>query len=257
MRCRERAADVRGRRQGVDLSIYWRALPYLLSHPSILAMPLLAAVVDMLFSYLGGVATDPLGGLGSGIFGMITQIIYLFAFGVAIIQANNIARGAKAGFDDAWEEGKRKAGNIILAAIGFQFIVYVAQYAGTLIAPIFGGVAIPLGPIAINPAALLQLAAYLFLIFTIPAAAIGGMPGGMAISASMRAVRGHILPSIILAIVFVALWIGIPLLVTQYVGASFGIVAYFLLIAVLRALVLGYLAFPFATTYDDIAFKLW
>ncbi len=236
---------MRGGRRGVDFSIYGRALPYLFRNPSILAMPLLAAVLDMLLSYTAGVTTDPLGGLGSGIFGMIVQIVYLFAFGVAIIQANNIARGYKTKFDDAWEEARRKAGGIIIAAIGFQFIVWVAAYAGSLLA------VIPFLQIA------LQLLAYFFLILTIPAAAIGGLPGGLALSGSIRAVRANPLPCLILAIVFVALWIGVPLLVTTYVNARFGVLGYELILALSRAIVLAYMAFPFATTYDDIAFKLW
>lgn len=236
---------MRGGRQGVNFSIYGRALPYLVRNPSILAMPLLAAVLDMLLSYTGQVASDPLGGLGTGIFGMIIQIVYLFAFGVAIIQANNIARGYKTKFDDAWEEARRKAGGIFIAAIGFQFIVYVAAYVGSLLS------IVPFLQIA------LQLLAYFFLILTIPAAAIGGLPGGLALSASMRAVRGNPIPCLVLAIVFVALWIGVPLLVTVYIGDRFGTLGYELIIAVSRAIVLGYMAFPFATTYDDIAFKLW
>ena len=235
---------MRGGRRGVDFSIYGRALPYLVRNPSILAMPLLAAVLDMLLSYTGQITTDPLGGLGNGIFGMIVQIVYLFAFGVAIVQANNIARGYKTKFDDAWEESRRKAGGIFIAAIGFQFIVWVAAYAGGLLP-------IPFLQIA------LQLLAYFFLILTIPAAAIGGLPGGLALSGSIRAVRGNPLPCLILAIVFVALWIGVPLLIEIYVGARFGFLAYALMMALARALVLAYMSFPFAVTYDDIAFKLW
>ena len=234
-----------GRRGGVDFSIYGRALPYLLRNPSILAMPLLAAVLDMLLSYTGAVTTDPLGGLGSGIFGMIIQIVYLFAFGIAIIQANNIARGYKTKFDDAWDEGRRKAGSILIAAIGFQFVVWVAAYAGSLLS------FIPYLQLV------LQLVAYFFLILTIPAAAIGGLPGGLALSGSIRAVRAHPVPCLVLAIVFVALWIGVPVLIELFVGARFGFLGYELMMAVARALVLAYMAFPFATTYDDVAFKFW
>lgn len=235
---------MRGGRRGIDFTIYGRAVPYLLRNPSILAMPLLAALVDMLLSYTGGVATDPLGGLGAGLFQMISQIIYLFAFGVAIIQANNIARGFNRKFDAAWEEGRRKAGSILMAAIGFQFIVYVAAYAGSLL----GNELLSYG---------LQLVAYFFLILVIPAAAIGGLPGGMALSGSIRAVRSHIPACLVLAIVWVVLWLGVPFLATVYVGAHFGVIGYYLIVAVARAIVLAYMAFPFATTYDDIAFKLW
>lgn len=226
------------RGQRIDFMSYVRALSSLVRHPSILAMPLLAAVIDMLVSRWSGAFTDPLGGFGSSIFGMIVQIVYLFAFGIAVIQANNIQRGFRTGFDDAWEEGKRKASGIILAAIGFQFLVYVAAYIGSVLGSIVGIV--------------LQLAAYFFLILTIPAAAIGGLPGGLAISGSVRAVRANPLACVVLAVVFVALWAYLPMYIARYFTSE---TALDLTIAAVRAVVLAYLAFPFSATYDDIAFR--
>jgi hypothetical protein len=228
----------------VDFSIYGRALLYLGRNPSILAMPLLAAVIDMAVQFGGGYFTDAVGGLGGGIFAMIVQIIYLFAFGVATIQANSIARGYKTNFDDAWEEGRRKAGGILLAAIGFQFITQVAAYIGQIL---------NLGLIVI----LLTLAAYFFLIYTIPAASIGGLPGGLALSGSIRAVRANVLASVVLAIAFVALFVYLPNFAVAYFGPNLGVIGSELVLAGLRALMLAYLAFPFASTYDDIAFKLY
>ncbi|MDE2483165.1 MAG: hypothetical protein KGN02_13390 [bacterium] len=227
--------------QRLDLGIYARAFAYLATHPSILALPLLAAVVDVLFSHWSGMVTDPLGGLGNGIFQMIVQIVYLFAFGVAVIQANNVARGYKSGFDDAWEEGRRKASGIILAAIGFQFLAFAAAYIGS----IAGGIV----------SIVLQLVAYFFLILTIPAAAIGGLPGSLAISGSFRAVRDNVVPCIVLAVVFVIGWILVPQWFTVFVGAHLGLFGYEISLALVRAIVLAYLAFPFAVTYDSIAFR--
>jgi len=226
-----------GAGQRIDFMSYVRALPSLVRHPSIIAMPLLAAVIDMVVSQFTGLFTDPLGGFGSGIFGLIVQIIYLFAFGIAVIQANNIQRGYRGGFDDAWEEGKRKASGIILAAIGFQFLVWVPAYMGSIVG----------NTISI----ILQLIAYFFLILTIPAAAIGGLPGGLAISGSVRAVRSNPLACIVLAVIFVALWVYVPIYVSQFFTNA---TALNLTIAVVRAILLAYLAFPFSATYDDIAF---
>jgi hypothetical protein len=227
----------------IDVSSYGRGLVELFRHPSILAMPLLAAVVDMLFSYWGGAVTDPLGGAGSGLIAMVVQIVYLFAFGVAVIQARDILRGYKGGFDSARQEARTKAGGILLAAVGFQFIVWVAAYAGSI-------VGIPLVGIA------LQLVAYFFLILTIPAAAIGGATGGMALSASIRAVRANIPACLLLAVVFSAIWIGIPL-AFQTFGAAMSPFSYELGIAIARAVALAYLAFPFAGVFDDVGFRLW
>ncbi len=229
------------RGQRIDFASYVRAFPSLARHPSILAMPILAAVIDMFVTYWSGAFTDPLGGFGSGLFAMIVQIVYLFAFGVAVIQANNIQRGFRTGFDDAWEEARRKAGSIIMAAIGFQFLVYIGAYIGSVVSNIVGVV--------------LQLIAYFFLILTIPAAAIGGLPGSAAISGSFRAVRSNPLACVVLAVVFVALWLFLPNYVAIALSGHVSDFVFRLILAGVHAIVLAYVAFPFSATYDDIAFR--
>ena len=225
----------------INLAIYGQAFVHLVRHPSIIALPLLAAIIDMFVSYWSTLFTDPLGGAGTGLFQFAIQIVYLFAFGGAVIQANNIARGYRAGFDEAWEETRRKAGGILLAAIGFQFVTFAAVFVGNLLGS---------GIISL----VLQIVAYFFLIMTIPAAAIGGLPGGLALSGSIRAVRANWPACVVLAIVFVALWVFVP----QYLLvplAPYGVIATLIGIAILRAIALAYLAFPFAVTYDETAFR--
>src|SRR6516162_3004754 len=109
-------------RRRIDLAMYARAVPLLVRHPSVLVTPLLAAVVDLLLSQVSYLFTDPLGGAGAGLFQILIQLIYLCACGVTIIQANNIWRGHRGSFDEAWEEGRVKFGGIALGAIGFQFV---------------------------------------------------------------------------------------------------------------------------------------
>ena len=133
-------------------------------------MPLLAAVVDLLVAQITPFFTDAVGGAGSFIFQIIVQLVYGFCFGVAVIAANNVWRGRRATFDEAWEEGRSKAGGILIATIGFYFLVYVAGYIGA-----FTG-----SPVV---QIVLELVVAFFLIYTIPAAAIGGMPGNLAHSA--------------------------------------------------------------------------
>lgn len=228
----------------VDLSTYVRAVPLLLRHPSVFVIPLLAAVLELLLTQLSYLFTDPTGGAGAGLFGMLIQLVYLWAFGVAIVQANNIWRNGRGSFDEAWEEGRAKFGAIALAAVGFQFVVWAAGYLGMLLVAVSG--AIPLA---------LQAVAAFFLIYTIPSAAIGGIPGAMAISASIRAVRAAPLGSVILAVVFFAVWfIAVPLALPYalvHVSATIGS----FVIAAVRAVALAYLAFPFAKQYDDVAFR--
>ena len=226
-------------RRRIDLAMYARAVPLLVRHPSVLVTPLLAAVVDLLLSQVSYLFTDPLGGAGAGLFQILIQLIYLCAFGVSIIQANNIWRGLRGSFDEAWEEGRVQFGGIALGAIGFQFVVWAASYIGSFL----GSFGLILGAVAA-----------FFLIFTIPAASIGGTPGSLAISASIRAVRAEPIGALILAVVFVAIWyvavpIGLPYLLVHLSATVGSIVA-----AVARAIALGYLAFPFAKQYDDIAF---
>jgi len=224
--------------------MYVQAVPLLLKHPSILAVPLLAAVMAVLINAaIAPLMTNAMGGIGAGLFGILVQLIYLWAFGIAIIQASHIWRGRRGSFDEAWEEGRTKFGGILLAAVGFQFVVWAASYIGSFFGGAFGLV--------------LGIFAAFFLIYTIPAAAIGGMPGSLAISASIRAVRANVTGSILLAIVFFGLWLIVPVYL-PYVTVHLSQVLYSLVMAAYEALVLAYMAFPFAKQYDDVAFRgLW
>jgi len=227
---------------GVDLAMYARAVPLLLRNPTIFVMPLLAAVVDLLVQQITPFFTDATGGAGNFLFGIVVNLVYGFCFGVAVIGANEVWRRGRTTFDEAWEEGRRKAGGILLATIGFYFLLWVAQYAGMLLGSAVAQIA-------------LQLVAAFFLIYTIPAAAIGGMPGNYAIGASFRAVRSSLLGTAVLAVVFVLLWIWLPDSVVDRFATGLGVIGYELTRAAIKAIVLAYLAFPFAKQYDDVAFR--
>lgn len=232
-----------GPRVSLDLSIYFKAVVQLVRHPTILALPLLAAVVDVLIQRVTPYLTDAVGGAGTGILQILVKLVYLWAFGIAIIQASNIWRGRRGSFDEAWEEGRPKFAGILLAALGFQFVIWAASMVGSF----FGILGLIFGAVA----------AY-FLIYTIPAAAIGGMPGSLAISASIRAVRANWLASLVLAIVFFVLaYVLVPLLL-PYALVGLPAIAWSLIGAAVNALVLAYMAFPFAKQYDDVAFsRFW
>lgn len=224
--------------------MYLNALALFFRHLSVLLAPVLAAIVAVLLGKLGQLMTDPVGGLGAGLYGWIAQLCFMIAFGVAIVQAGDAWRGRKATFDAAWDESRRKLGGITLAAVGFQLVVYVAQLVGS-----FAG---SLGTLILG-----ALAAF-FLIYTIPAAAIGGLPGQLALSGSIRAVRARPLPAVILAIVYIVLTAVVPIFVLPVVLANVPIAVVDLIPPALQAVFLGYLAFPFAKTYDDVAFRsLW
>lgn len=227
-----------------DVGMYFRAVPLLLRHPSIFAVPLLAAVVDVLVDQVTGLLTDAVGGAGAGILTMLVQLVYLWAFGVAIVQASNIWRGRKGSFDEAWDESRAKFGGIALAAIGFQFVVWAASYVGSIL-----GQAVQLG---------LGAVAAFFLIYTMPAAAIGGMPGSLALAASVRGVRSNVVASIVLAVVFFGIWYVLVPIYLPFLLVRLTLIEWQLVMAAAHAIALAYLAFPFAKQYDDVAFtRFW
>lgn len=226
-----------------DISIYARAIPMLVRRPSIFVAPLLGAVVGLVLSQIGAYLTAPIAGAGGGIFKFIADVFYGFVFGVAIIQADALVRALPGAFDAAWEDGRRKAGGIVVAAIGFWFLIMIAEYIGQ----IFG----------LEGELLLLLVAAFFLIYTIPAAAIGGLPGTLAIGGSLRAVRANILGAAVLAIAFIIFFEFLPPYIAAWLAHRFALAptVAVLVQSFLYAVALGYLAFPFAKQYADVAYR--
>jgi hypothetical protein len=230
-------------RRAPDLAIYLRAIPLLARQPSVFVGPLLGAVAALALAALATYVTAPLGGAGASLFDFAARVFYSFAFGVAIVHADALERGLRATFDSAWEEARRKGGGIIVAAIGFWFLVMIAEYVGAL----FG----------LTGQIVLMLVAAFFLIYTIPAAAIGGLPGSLALGGSFRAVRADLLGAAILAVAFVGLFVVLPPYLVDIIGERVLLshTEQVLLQALFEAIALGYLAFPFAKQYASLAFR--
>jgi hypothetical protein len=228
--------------RSLDLMMYVRALGLLVRNPSIIVVPLLMGVVGIFVGQIGG-------GSGGGIIGGLTQLLILllnmFAFGAACIIADMAWRRGRASFDEGWNEARRKGGEILTAAMGFTFVLYLAQFAGTLIGPLAN--------------VLLAVALY-FLIYTIPSAAVGGVPGGAALQISIERARSYPLPTIVVAIVSVAAYFA-GLLLMPYAAplialssfASFNLVIA-LLGVVIQAIAVGYIALIVTKTYADLSF---
>ncbi|MDQ6932217.1 MAG: hypothetical protein M3160_03465 [Candidatus Eremiobacteraeota bacterium] len=229
-----------GRR--IDLGLYLRAFPLLVKNPIVIVPPLVAALLGVLISSFTGPFTDPLGGFGAGLLQFLAFLVDMFLFGVSLIIAQTVWRRGRATFDVAWNEAQEKAMSILFAAVGFQFVIYAAGLVGGVFGP-FGY--------------LLAVVAVYFLIYTIPAAAIGGIPGGAALSASIERVKDNYLAAGILCIVSLVLYAYFSLRVIEilfvYIGSSAWAVEA-LVQAVVKAIVVGYLAFVFAKQYDEIAF---
>ncbi len=226
----------------LDLGIYLRAIPLLAQHPSILALPILGAVGTLLIDQLARLTTDPLGGAGLGLWQYLEQLLVGFCFAGAILGASNVLRKRAGGFDAVWIELRAKTGAVLLAVMGFLFITYAAQYIGSML---FAGLGLPL-----------ELATMLFLIYTIPAAIIGGYPAQLALSASIHAVRKNLLAAIILAAVFVVTYVWIPPIIFAWLVGVLPIPSalYAFGPALISAIALAYLAFPFAAIYDDVSY---
>jgi hypothetical protein len=231
---------------GVDPSVYVRAIPLLARNPHIIVLPLLMAVVGVLIGqvmapYGGGVLTVAAGGIAS----LIVLLLQMFGVGAACIIADDAWRHGRASFDRGWEEARRRAGDNIMAAVGFSLLLGVAQYVGVMV-----------GAIAL----LLVAAVFYFLIWTLPAAAVGGIPGGAAIQVSIDRVRSAPLAAAVAAIVSLAVMLAVgwrlPLLIDEWLFAyvPFTPIGIALVAALFQAIALGYIALILTKTYTDSAF---
>jgi uncharacterized membrane protein len=232
---------------GVDVGIYASAIPVLLRNPSIIVIPLLMAVIGVLLT----VAMVPFssGAVGSMTLGLAQLIVFmltLFGLGAACVIADDAWRHGRASFDRGWIETRRRGGEILMAAVGFGLLVSVGLYVTQI-----------LGLIGY----LLAAAIVVFLIWTIPAAAVGGIPGGAAIQVSIDRVRSSPLPAVLATIVTLVLvgfvvpiaanWLA-TLLLTWTSGS---ILVERLIAALLQAIAIGYVALVITKTYTDAAFS--
>jgi hypothetical protein len=217
----------------LGLMTYLRAIPLLVRNPELMAVPLLSGIIGVAISRFLSPSADILG-LGQ----LIQFLLDAFALSVSIILADSAWRYGRGSFEEAWSDARRKVGDILLTAIGLNFIIFVADFAGRLL-----GVYLEIG---------LDIIAILFLIYALPATAIGGIPGGAALQISIDRVRHAPLPAAILTAVFLVLYFG-TLLGPFYLGL-YGIVS-LLVGALLKAIVLGYLALVMAKAYADASFS--
>lgn len=232
---------------GLDLGVYVSALPKLVRNPVIVVVPLLMAIVGVLLTMI--MVPFSSGGVGSltlGLAQLIEFLLGLFGLGTACVIADDAWRHGRASFDRDWTETQRRSGEIMMAAIGFGLLTTVALYV-TQIIGIVGF--------------LLTAVVIVFLIWTIPAAAVGGIPGGAAIQVSIERVRAKPFPAILATIVALALlgyvvplagsWIASLLLVWTF-GSS---LAELLIEAVLQAIAISYVALVITKIYTDDAFS--
>jgi len=230
---------MRPSRERIDFSVYLRAFAVFARNPTVVVLPLLAGVIGVLVSQFSDAS-------GGGLIGSLTTflllLVQLFALGVAIIIGDAGWRRGTASFDDAWQEARSKGRDILFAAFGFTFVISIAQYAAQIIGS-FGII-------------LMAIAVYA-LIYTIAAAAIGGIPGGAAISVSIERVRSAPIAAALLTIVAIALFVYVGRFVDQFVFSALGITSPMIALifdAVVQAIVTGYIAIVMAKVYADVSF---
>ncbi|GAC1309085.1 MAG: hypothetical protein NVSMB19_22630 [Vulcanimicrobiaceae bacterium] len=233
----------------VDLLAYVRAFAMLARNPQIALAPLLAAVAQVLLFMV--MPAEPgagfLGSANSSLAGLAAQLIASFGLAVALIVAETAWRRGRAPFDEAWDDARRKAGSILLAAIGFNFIVYVAGLVGGILGPI--------GSIVVT------LLAYGFFIYTLPAAAIGGLPGTAALNGSFERAQRTVLATALVTALYIFAFSIAPTLIVELFspilmsGSIFASgVVLSLVVAVFKALLTAYVAIVLAKMYDDASY---
>jgi hypothetical protein len=211
-----------------------------------MAWPLLAGVFEYLILSAipgGGGGFDT---LSAGLYGLLGRLVSGFGLALALIAADSVWRYGKAPMRETWETGTRKLGDLFFAAMGFTFVVSLAGLVGGF-----------LGPLSL----ILVLVAFYFFVYTIPAAAIGGVPGSAALNVSLERARDNPATTLPIAILYYAVLYVLPpavvslmtpLLLSSDLFAN--PVVSSLVVVVVTTLFRGYLAFVMSKTYADLAF---
>jgi hypothetical protein len=213
-----------------------------------MAWPFLAGIIEyLILSAIPGGGGGAFDTLSAGLYGLFGRLVSGFGLALALIAADSVWRYGRAPLGETWETGTRKIGDLFFAALGFTFVVSLASIVGSFLGPLV--------TIA------LVLAAFYFFVYTIPAAAIGGVPGGAALNTSLERARDNPGPTLPVAILYylVLTWAPqavvlalSPLLLTSDIFTN--PVVGSLVVVVVTTILRGYLAFVMAKTYTDLAF---
>jgi hypothetical protein len=227
--------------QRLELMLYLQALPVYARNLGVLLPPLLAAAIAVGLDYASGPLFAAVGGAGAGILGFIARVIEGYAFAVAVIFADDAWRHGRASLSAAWDNARRRAGELIIAVIGFLFLMYVAGLVGSIF-----------GQIGYYVVSLLALWAF---IYAIPAAAVGGIPAGGAFSVSLQTARRHPLATALIAFVSLLVWRGLTFYAFNALAPYMNMAGYYAAQTLLTAIALGYIALILARQYTDFSFR--
>ena len=246
---RGRALKLRGG-SGLDPATYFKSIGLLVRNPSIMLAPFAASLVQSVLMLMAGtmLSGGVIGTMNASLTQLVAQLLNSVGLAIAIIVADIAWRRGRAAFDEAWDDARRKLPDILMAALGFNFLVFVASYIGSMFLGGIGGLV--LGAIAL-----------FFFIYTMPAAAIGGIPGGASLQVSLERARANVLPTLVVYVVYIGTFFILNAYATSYVffwltslGVPSSNVVTALTVAVIQAILSGYVALVLAKTYADISY---
>lgn len=237
--------------RSVDAGAYFRAIPLYLRNPQIALAPFVTALIGTLILMVLSPGSGSFGALGGGIGSLIVSLLDGFGLGVAVIMGDAAWRHGRSSFESAWEEGRRKLGDILFAALGYNFVLWIAGIVGGLLGQVAG-------------LALTAVAAYFF-IYAIPAAAIGGIPGGAALSVSLERVKRSYLNTLLLVIAYVVVYALVPTFwgvvatpLVQNVTFINPSILSEIVLTVVKGICAGYVALVMAKAYSNVSFgRFW
>jgi hypothetical protein len=235
---------------GAGIASYFQAIPLLLRNPSIVIAPLLAALAQVaLFMVLPPSDGGLLGMVNNSLAGLIATLINGFGLAIALIAADVVWRRGRAPLEEAWGEAQRKVSDILIATIGFNFAIFVAVYVGGSVFSLIGELV--LGGVAV-----------FFCIYTLPAASIGGIPGGASLQVSVERARAAPLPTFVVAAVYVLTYYVLRNILAQFVlqllvdlNVPSSTVVSSLVVALIQAILAGYVALVLSKTYNDVSYR--
>jgi hypothetical protein len=241
--------------QGIDFATYGRALGLFVRNPALILAPLIVGVVGIVLLLIVPSGGGAIGSVTGGLTQLLVMLLDSFGLGVSIVLGDAIWRRGHATVGDAWDEAKRKAGDIFMAALGLNLVLWVAGAVGTVVGGFAGGLAATIGGVVLT-----AVAAF-FLIYTVPAAAIGGIPGAAALQVSVERVQRNVGPTIVLALVFLILLLLFPI-ASRYIVLALDAVSPLFVTSlavaaidtILKAIGLGYLALVMAKVYAGISY---
>jgi len=232
------------------VSAYAGAIGLLARNPSIMLAPFVASLFQTILTLLAGSMAGGgiLGSLNGSIALLVAQLVNSVGLAVAVIAGDYAWRRGRADFSEAWSDARRKLPDILMAALGFNFIVFVAVQVGAFLS--LGIASLILGAIAL-----------FFFIYTIPAAAIGGIPGGASLQISLERARANPVPTALIFVVYILTFYILSTIASSYLlgwlvslGVPSSNVIAALVVAIVQAILSGYVALVLAKTYADISY---